>query len=358
MKYQDAYNTIKEMLRSNALGESGTRLISAQELCKLCNISFVNTLKILRQLKDEFYLGAIDQKLYIANGLAKKRSDLRKQIGNTKKIGILVPSFVNPFFAEIAEKLYEHFTENSYTPMLYLCKDVEKELDALKFFIQNKCEGVIVLSPSQHSETQKAYNRFPLPFIVIGKAIEGLSTSYVTSENRSTGALVAKHLIINGYNRFVYIAPKQSQQADDARFIGFLEGLQRSNQPMEHIKNIHFDTLDAIWKRELSTYMETLEQDAKIGIFCYHDLIAFEAYAFLTNAGYRIPQQVGIIGYDNLDISQTYKLTTCSYSYNEIVKQAFDCLIERIERSNVENKFIKVQTILLSRNSTKSNIDA
>ena len=343
------------MISSNALGESGTRLISAQELCKLCNISFVNTLKIIRQLKNEFYLGAIDQKLYIANGLAKKRSDLRKQIGDSKKIGILVPSFVNPFFAEITEKICEYLADNEYTPIIFLCKKENKEIDALKYFIQNNCEGVLVLSPSHINETIKCYNRFPLPFVVIGKVIDGLNASYVTSENRSTGALVAKHLIINDYNRFVYIAQQHPNQEDDARFVGFLGGLKASNQPLEHIKTIQYDSLDSTWKRHLSMYIESLEENTRIGIFCYHDLIAFEAFAYLTNAGYRIPQQIGIIGYDNLEISQTYKLTTCSYSYNEIVKQAFTCLIERIEHSNSENKFIKVQTILLSRNSTKSN---
>ena len=353
MKYQDAYNKIKDFIENDTLGESGTRLISVQKLCKFCGISFVNTLKILRQLKNELYLCAIDQKLYVANGLAKKRSDLRKQIGNSKKIGILVPSFVNPFFAEITEKICEYLSANGYIPNIFLCKtSFETERDALKYFIQNNCEGVLILSPGHNSETIKAYNRFPLPFVVIGKVIDGLNTSYVTSENRSTGALVAKHLIINGYNRFIYIAPKHEHQEGDARFAGFLDGLSDSNQPMEYVHHIHFNSLDSAWKRKLSNYAESLGTNAKIGIFCYHDLIAFETYAYLTNAGFRIPQQIGIIGYDNLEISQIYKLTTCSYSYNEIVKQAFSCLRERIENYNIDNKFIKVQTILLARNST------
>ena len=143
MKYQDAYNKIKTMIKNNELGESGTRLISAQELCKMCNISFVNTLKILRQLKDEFYLGAIDQKLYVVNGLARKRSDLRKLVDGTKRIGVLVPSFVNPHFAEILENLYEYLLANGYEPVLYLCKEVTKDIITSVDFLNDKNFAVI-----------------------------------------------------------------------------------------------------------------------------------------------------------------------------------------------------------------------
>ncbi len=354
MKYQDAYNKIKAMIKNNELGESGARLISAQELCKLCNISFVNTLKILRQLKDEFYLGAIDQKLYIVNGLAKKRSDLRKFVDGTKRIGILVPSFVNPHFAEILENLYEYLNAQGYEPILYLCKEITKDTEALKYFIQNRCEGVIVLSHIKQDASKNLYQRFPLPLVVSGKIIDGLNASFVTSENHSTGALVAKHLIVNGYNRFIYIAPKHHQEMDDARMLGFLDGLKSANQPDEYVRHLYFNSLDYTWKRQLTTYLESLPPSTKVGIFCYHDLIAFETYTYLSNAGFNIPNQVGIVGYDNLEISQTYKLSTCSYSYKEMIQQIFSCLIERIENTNAQAKYIKVQTVLLSRNSTKA----
>ena len=143
MKYQDAYEKIKAMVMDGTLGGSGTRLISTPELSKLSQISFVNTLKIVRSLKSDLFLASIQQKLYIANGLSKKRSDLRKLIGNSKKIGILIPSVTNPFFAELTEQFNQTLCQQGYRPLLYLCND-DSEIEGLKFFLENQCEGVII----------------------------------------------------------------------------------------------------------------------------------------------------------------------------------------------------------------------
>ena len=363
MRYQDAFNKIKNLILNSELGESGTRLISAQALGAMCGISFVNTLKIIKQLNEELYLVAIGQKYYLANGKAKKRSDLRATIGESKKIGILLSSFTNPFFASVTEKLYIHLQEQGYIPLIQMSRNCGTEKDCLRFFIQNKCEGAILLTPP-HVETLKdVYNRYPLPFVIIGNIVKDLNTSYITSENHSTGTLVANHLITKGYNHFVYIHPYNFNQNNDERLQGFLKGVMRSKS-IEEIDNNHFSSenspvfeikfnaMDTTWKWHLSNYLRSLPQGDKVGIFCYHDLISFETYAYLSNAGFKIPQEIGIIGYDDLDVSRSYKLSTCSYSYNEIVEKALLCLRNKIERDKEPDVFIKVQTILLAREST------
>ena len=121
---------------------------------------------------------------------------------------------------------------------------------------------------------------------------------------------------------------------------------------MDNIQVIEYTPTNNAWKYKLSSYIDKLEKNSTVGVFCYHDLIAFNVFLYLTNAGYKIPEQVGIVGYDDLPISQIFNLTTFSYSYDEIVKQSIACLIELIENFSVEQKNIQIQTILISRAST------
>lgn len=353
MKYQDAYEKVKKYIISGALGKSGTRLISTQELSKLCEISFVNTLKIVHALKEELYLVSIHQKLYIANGSSEKNSDLRKTIGNSKKIGILIPSVTNPFFAELTENLSKNLQQQGYAPIFYIYNEhIGREVEGLKFFLTNQCEGVIFLVANPIISTIETFNRFPLPFVTLGKTITNLKSSSISSENYTTSVYVAKRLIENGYTHLIFLQSHKTHE-NSQRLLGFLDGAKLKNVNMDNLRIIQYDPTDKRWKRELSNYIDKLEKDCSVGIFCYHDLIAFDAFFYLTNAGYNIPERVGIIGYDDLPIAKTFNISTCTYSYNDMVKHTIACLLEKLNDSLVADKDIKVQTILTLRKSTK-----
>lgn len=350
MKLDSIIHTIQTDLLNGKLGQSGQQFFTANELIEKYQISFVSALKILNVLIEKNLLISIGNKKYIMNGLYSFNADLHKLA--QKKIGIILQDITNPFFAKVTELCNNIISQNSFSPIIKIITP-ETEIQTLMSLICEGCSGVISFCLNQTPEILDIYQRFPIPVVFINTEIPLENYNLVNSDNYASGTKAAKHLIEYGYDS-LYLCNTDSN-FDDPRFQGFIDYLKICNLPFDesHLLVCDFSLFSA------NPIISAIKNNPakRIGIFCFHDLIAETLLNLFNFHNINVPEKVGIIGYDKLDtvIPLFAQLTTFSYSFENIAKSAVNLLIKNIQTLKLSKTIIEEPTIFLIRNTTSKS---
>ena len=169
----------------------------------------------------------------------------------------------------------------------------------------------------------------------------------ILSDNVAGGQLATQFLIDEGHTRIAYLFghPLHPQSVRN-RYIGYLSALNTSGL------DFHTSSVDITATNE---HLLTYVTDNKVtALVCENDLVAIEAMRTLKQAGYQIPDDFSIIGFDNIQATQFVEppLTTIAQDFKQIGEIAGKTLIEWIEDNHVPTD-IKVPVTFVQRQSTK-----
>lgn len=167
-------------------------------------------------------------------------------------------------------------------------------------------------------------------------------------------SLAVKHLVEQGHRRIGFIGDNQLSIEFRSRYHGFLDALAFWGIPAEDkfIYDLRFrDPYDNIDCNILYDKLDT--EHLPTAFFCANDPIAYVLYNILLSRGLRIPEDISVIGFDNLDSSswQFPPLTTLDYPREEVANAAVELLIRRLERPNAAKHRIQVLPSLIERKS-------
>lgn len=278
----------------------------------------------------------------LARSLSLKRSNF---------IGLIVPSASNLFFCKVIDRVEHYVSENGYK--LLLCSsnhEIKKELDYFGMLKANKVAGVILASRTQNIDSVL---KFDAPVITIDRVVSSRIPS-ICSDNYNGGVLAAEHLIDCGCRKLAFISCSLSIDMDgNKRYLGFRDTCQRGR--VQHV------LIDAATEREFVSmhYEQVIEElfekhpDVE-GIATSNDIIASQLLQYCARNGIKVPQQVKVVGYDDIQIASlcTPSLTTVRQAVDDICR----CAVESILAKS-ENKAIPINTVfpveLVERESTR-----
>ncbi len=273
----------------------------------------------------------------LAQGLQGKRTHL---------IGVLLSDISNPFFSELAKKIESRARENGYSIILFNSDyDPSKQNEYVDIMRQYRVDGILMVPlVSNRVLWEDCKNKLDLPTVMITLPIEGYDSVYLN--HKEAGKAVAKHLVEQGYQKFIFIGDEF-----DEKYKGFKEELEAINKDFI-IKNLDIrsgDDFENSLKKELKIL------DNRLAIFARNDLRAMQVMSIIYNLGLSIPSDVGVIGFDNILIDQYFKpqLSSVNQPTEEMVNLAVDRLILKIE-GKTENDIMDVslKANLISREST------
>ena len=350
MKLSSVKNIIKDDLLNNRLGNSGERFFTANELIEKYNVSFTSALKLLNDLTEDNTLLAIGNKKYIMNGIMAPRSSLHNYLKNSNKIGVLIQSITNPYVSKVTEALNTAILEKGYTPILKICSE-HNEIATLISFVQEGCLGVVSFFRNKNPKIVDIYSRLPIPTVFISSSAPFQDASLVHSDNYSAGKQAAKHLLECGYEK-LYLCG--TAKTPSLRFSGFIDYLKAKGIDFKDEQFLLFNAIDTFANGRVYAEIKN-SLPKRVGVFCYHDLIAEHLFSLLKHNGLKIPEQVGIIGYDQLDtiIPISSNLTTFYYSFTNIATSAINLLINLTKTLKYTKTTIKEKTVLYIRSTTK-----
>ncbi|HDP99619.1 MAG TPA: LacI family transcriptional regulator, partial [bacterium] len=262
----------------------------------------------------------------------------------------------NPYFARVMKGVFDVCCELGYTVLLGSSElSPAQELENIETLASQRVDGLII-SPLQGADSDFTYlsdlihDRYPL--VMLG-AVKNYTTSVVDIDNISAAYQAVSYLINLGHTEIAYFSgPTYSAHSFD-RLQGYQQAL------IDHKLPIRKDFIINV-----GSYIENGYQSGKkfysrqskrpSAVFCYNDLVAIGLINALIESNIKVPDQVSVIGVDDIDICGSIKipLTTIHVPAYEIGRKASELLIRQIQNSDqLLNEKIILKTRLVQRNS-------
>ena len=267
----------------------------------------------------------------------------------TKYIGLVVPNLTNPFFFELLRGAEDFASEKDYYLVVFNSKNnYEKELVFLDAIFKRRIDGIIISGIAGGKKDNfftKEILKKKLPCILVDRYIEGLDIPSVVTNNFKGGMLAAEYLLKINNKRIGIITFDLKIKIIKDRYNGFKKILDQNNIKGSFLIEIPSDSEDIF--EELVKNKEKILKNKVDAIFCLSDFIAINLMELLNNSGRKIPEDLSIIGFDNIGYSQFVnpKLTTIAQDIYKMGNLSCEMLLESINENNI-NKLVQGGKIL------------
>ena len=235
----------------------------------------------------------------------------------------------------------------------------EHELDVIAGRRLRLTDG-IVFSPVHIGESDADLLNVPFPLVILGESIFGGPTDHVTMHNVSSARAAVEHLLGLGRRRIAVIGADDIEEVDAVgsaalRVRGYHQALQIAGIPedpalVRPAGLWHYDTGAAATRRLIASGTPF------DGLFALNDTLAIGALRALGEAGVRVPDDVAVIGFDNIDATRFSipSLSSVDPGRNDIAELAVGMLVERIAEKGerVPPRRIKPDFHIVGREST------
>ncbi len=328
----------------------------------IARIAHVSKATISRVLNDKKGVGAetrvrvkqiIDELEYKPNLLARGIATAK-----TKTIGVIIPDITNPFFPALIKSIEDYFSKKNYT--VILCNtdsNSEKEMQSISTCIAKRVDGVLLASsvdePSQMHSLLKKYN---LPCVLIDRGVQGFDAdARVFVDNEYSVFLATSQLIKSGNRQIAFISGPAAISTSRERINGYLEALKQFNIPFDENLLYYGDyTMESGYRA-----VECLIQKQPFpALIAANDVMAIGAIKKLKQLKLRIPEDVEIIGYDNIQISELVEptLSTVEQPVYAVGQTASEILLSIINGVTIKERSIRMEAHLILRESTRNNL--
>ncbi len=287
---------------------------------------------------------------YRPNSLARS---LRR--GQTHTIALLVPDNMNPFFAELARAVEAASFAQGYTVILCNADLSEtKEATYLDVLLSKQVDGLLLIASGTNSKPLCHVLAQHLPVVLLDHALGDVPTDQVLIDNERGGYLAGQALVRLGHRHIVCIGgPRHSLPSVD-RLAGFRRALDEAGValPTEsiHYGDFRYDGGTVAMHHLLRT------QPGFTGVFAANDLMAIGAMKALRQTGLRVPDDVSIIGYDNIlpAAAMSPALSTIAKPVDELVRISVSLLLRRMKHRTAPPERYVLAPTLIERESCRS----
>ena len=326
-------------------------MASIRDVAKLAGVSpstvsrVMNNTARVDEEKRKRVLDAIEETGFQPNELARA---LFKQ--SSKIIGVIVSSIVNPFFSEMVSAIEEEAFELGYR--ILICDsngNVEKEKMNIHMLNQMKADGLIMMAQSEM--TSQIIKDCQMPVVVLDRRLSGDNViASVYSDHYSGGKMAARYLLDCGCKSLVCVRGPQNASSGKDRYSGYRDLCKEMGIEEQVIDG------DYSYDESLDSAHVILEKYPDVdGIFACNDMSAFAICKVLQEKGYKVPEDIQVIGYDNIMFSRLFapEITTIHQPIDEMGRLAVQIIVRHINGENYEkNNNFEVE--LIKRQSTKN----
>ncbi len=257
----------------------------------------------------------------------------------TNTVALLIPSISNAFFPELAETIENRL--NKYGYKIILCnvnEDREKEDKYIDMIISNRVEGVI----SSTGYISQRLLDSGLPIVATDRMdVKNTQVVCVTSDHYGGAVKAVKHLLDSGCKSLVHLHGNFNVETALLRHTAFVD--------MCREYDIKYESIDVNSNYDIN---HIVKYD---GVFVWADIDAIRFMNRCFENDIKIPEDIQIIGFDNIEFSKLIypKLSTISQSINGLGTKATDMLVKMIESKETSFNNIVLETTLMKRDTTK-----
>lgn len=280
------------------------------------------TKRIIRQ--------AATRMAYIRNGIAGSLRTFE-----TKTIAVILGDISNPYFAIIVRGIEDTARQHGYHVLVINTDEIyEREAEAVEMVLSKGVDGIVLLPVQAETGDIKLLQEMGVPFVLLGRHFSNLETNYVISDDRNGAREATRYLLKKGHQRILYIAGPRYVSCAKERLGGHVLALQEAKVEVDPAL-IRVAGLKAGSVREIIRQVVIARQEFS-AISTFSDYMAFEAIHSLKELGLRVPEDVAVIGYDDVqsDLFLSTDLTTVHIPKYEMAVRAFEILYQKMQHED------------------------
>ncbi len=313
----------------SGIWREGDTIPSEKTLCTEFNVARGTLRQALRRLEDAGYLRREQ-----GRGTFVQTKDRQAGVLGTpaRRVAFIVPyvrdsSVPTIFigFQEAAERLaWSVLFRQANTGL-------EEQRSTIKRLIDQQIDGIALYAADSDNANPLAEIIPPdFPIVLIDRYLKGVNADYVASDHFGGALWAVQHLIDNGHRRIGFIRWLSTATSIEHRMLGYQQALRERNIPIDPSLTFHVESYPTVDITSLVAYL--MRPDHPTAVMAANDQIAIALYRAAVIAGLHVPQDLSIIGFDDLDISSQLEppLTTLAQPFRQIGEMAVHLLQQRI----------------------------
>ena len=318
-------------------------MVTIYEVAKLAKVSPKTAARILagengRVYNRERVLAAAKKLGYVRN---QQAANLRS--GRSGLLGVIVPDITNPFYPTFFQTIHDIALNLGYQILLSSTfGKTKEEIHALRMFEMNRVEGIILNASEGEwdEECDEIVQRFTqrgIPIVLAGRPARGLKVDEIVLRNVEAIERAAQYLIKTGHRKIGFISGPLNNLGMRERHAGYERALKHANLAPDP-RFTAVGPLTAESGRELARRVLG-GATRPTALIAANDLLALGAVKACSELGLRIPQDVAVIGFDDILLAQliTPALTTLRQPQEQIARDSLNLLIQRITGEDLSN---------------------
>ncbi len=273
--------------------------------------------------------------------------------GRTNTVALMVTDVSSPVAGKMACVAEERVYAEHYNLVLYNTHDdLEREQFYIDSVLQRSVDGVMFVSASDESTALNKLEAAGIPAIVVDRVPHSFQGPAVVLDNQTAGRMGMEHLLGLGHTQVAHIGGPGEVHIARERLAGACSALSaagRGRLVVEQADAWHLESGYRATQRLLNTDTEFT------ALFCAGDLLAIGAMRALREAGYRIPEDVSLMGIDDIDLAGYLSppLTTVSQSIARMATLGVELLFDLLSGQEPEARRIVIAPQLIVRESTQ-----
>ncbi len=355
--YQQIVNDIKSQISAGSL-VVGDKMPSQNELARVYDVSLITVKRALAELINEGVLfSRVGKGTYVA------RKPPAGGLTEHVTIGLVLRDLQSPYFSRIVRSVEGEVSERGFNLLVSTsANQVEKEEGQIYHYRKMGVHGLIIASMTRQYRASGALRELHaenFPYVVVSY-IADEDINYVGTDHEYGAYLATEHLIKMGYRSIGYINGEPGNLLGELRKKGFLSALTQYGVPFHQNFEFHL-RLRGEWNDYTSGYeigqtFAGLEKRPR-AMFIYNDLSALGFQKAVLDKGLRVPGDVAMVGFDNINQSVTapVPLTTIHQPTEKIGPLAVDLLTKLIQSQPAERRIV-LKPALVIRESCGSGM--
>ncbi|HET9373392.1 MAG TPA: LacI family DNA-binding transcriptional regulator [Chthoniobacterales bacterium] len=250
----------------------------------------------------------------------------------THSVGLVIPNITTPFFGELAAIIENMLWDRGYQMLLCISeRDIEREVVQVATLTSRQVDGILMIYNNEASQVLQTVDELPVPMVFVDRPVPGRNS--VATDNFFGGRLAARHLLSLGHRCFAFLCGEAEIRNAADRIEGFRYELRLSGLDVSADYFVH-------GRQELQLGAKISEllklHPCPTAVFATNDIVAIGAWPTLAERGYRVPQDISIVGFDDIEVSRYLvpSLTTVAQPTREIGIRAVDMLLKTITQSD------------------------
>ena len=250
--------------------------------------------------------------------------------GRTKLIGLVSNNFHNPVFLEVFDLFTRALQDRGLRPLLVNLSDETDPAASVRMLQQYSVDGVVVASSTLPAGFAEAFRHAGVPVVhSFGRKTDAPQVHVVGVDNVACGRMAARELIARGYTRVGFLGGPEAATSTQDRLAGFRGAISRHKDVALSISYASAYSFEA-GRAE----MQRLLADAPVeAYFCGDDVLSIGALSALADAGLSSPNDVGIIGFNDMEMAgwANIGLTTIHQPVAKIIAASVDLVVALVD---------------------------